>query len=492
MADPIILDTNVLKDISRGNTAVADALTRYIKSGTPVYISRAANGELVTRAETPQLGGHYREMLHDLKIQIAPSGGMTDRLNVIADNIQHNAAPNRPGPMKEYDRTNDPTKPGDAFVAAQAKAINARLWTRDRDMIKRAPQIGVKLAPECSIRGISGPENPVGGRQLLGLPPKSIGPNGQVLPSNSAGGGGGGTYSIVGVADNTLPETVGPSPKGTATIAGIQLAFEGVNFVLNVINDHVQKNKVNEALDKIRKMVAKDRADNPRMGVLLMFYYSQVEAPQESIMKPGAAFEYVIWGKGVTIDEARQDALRAPTMSRGTGRYERSFSQEVWLPPLQRSAITAAKCPFPPIAIGRFFVGSAREAKFQLVEFTVFGGFDDIMEKTVELPDNGNADFAILKAPPEVSWYNMNGRQTVSVPLKEAKTANGNTINVVDLDPYSPFHAKAVMVFPIDDWSEKVFGQVRPTDNYQLLATYVNFRMIRWIRPDNIHLLRFL
>jgi len=44
MADPIILDTNVLKDISRGNTAVADALTRYVKSRTPVYISRAAYG----------------------------------------------------------------------------------------------------------------------------------------------------------------------------------------------------------------------------------------------------------------------------------------------------------------------------------------------------------------------------------------------------------------------------------------------------------------
>src|SRR5262249_29519315 len=59
MAEPIIiLDTNVLKDISRGNKAMADALSRYVKSGTPVYISRAAYDELVTRAETPQMGAN--------------------------------------------------------------------------------------------------------------------------------------------------------------------------------------------------------------------------------------------------------------------------------------------------------------------------------------------------------------------------------------------------------------------------------------------------
>ena len=521
MAEPIIIDTNILIDVSRGNKAVADALNRYVKSGTPVYISRAAYDELVTRAKTPQLGGHYREMLNDMRIQIAPSGAMTDRVNVYHDNIQHTPAPGKPGQIREYDRKNDPTKPGDIFVVAQTKALNGRLWTLDADVIKRAPQFGVKLAPECSIGGMSGPEDPVKGRQLLGLNPKAIGTSGQVLPTGTVGttagaytvtatgggsgktggggkaggggggGGGGGTTASVGVPDNTLPSPGGPSARGEAIAGGIQLAFEGANFVLNLINDHIQKQKVTEALNQIRPAITKARTENPRTGVLLLFYYTQVQAPAESIIKPGAVFHYVIWGKGSTRDEALQDAFRTPTISVGPRQTERKFSQEVWLPPLQKSAITTAKCPFPPVAIGRFFLGNTSKAKFQLVEFNIIGGFDDIVEKSVELPDNTNAEFAILKPPSEVSWFNINGQQKVGVPLKTAKTANGNNITVVDLDPYSPFNAAAAMCFPVDEWSEEVFNVVRGTDGCHILA-YVNFSMIRWIRAANIHLLRFL
>jgi predicted nucleic acid-binding protein len=59
MAEPIILiDTNILKDISRGNKPMADALNRYVRSGTPVYIARAAYKELITRAPTPRGEGN--------------------------------------------------------------------------------------------------------------------------------------------------------------------------------------------------------------------------------------------------------------------------------------------------------------------------------------------------------------------------------------------------------------------------------------------------
>jgi predicted nucleic acid-binding protein len=512
MAEPIIIDTNILTDVSRGNKAVADALNRYVKSGTPVYISRAAYDELVTRAKTPQLGGHYREMLSDMRIQIAPSGAMADRVNFYADNIQHTPAPGKPGQIREYDRKNDPTKPGDAFVVAQTKALNGRLWTLDADVIKRAPQFGVKLAPECSIGGMSGPEDPVKGRQLLGLNPKAIGANGMVLPAGTiggtagvytvtttggggktSGGGGsaGGTVAYVGVPDNTLPNSVGPSARGEAIVGGIQLAFEGVNFALNLINDHIQKQKVTEALNRIRSAIAKERTENPQKGVLLLFYYTQIQAPEESIIKPGAVFQYVIWGKGPTRDEALQDALSTPTISAGTGRSERKFSQEVWLPPLQKPAITTAKCPFPPVAIGRFFLGNSNKAKFQLVEFNIIGGFDDVVEISIDLPNNTNAEFAILKPPTEVSWFNINGRQKVGVPLKTAKTANDNNITVVDLDPYSPFNAAAAMCFPVDEWAEEVFRTARETDGCRVLA-HINFSMIRWVRAKNIHLLRFL
>jgi predicted nucleic acid-binding protein len=499
MGDTIILDTNVIADVARGNQRVADSLTRYLKAGTPVYISRAAYDELVTRAKTPQVSGQYREILGDLGIRVADSGAMADRINLIADNIELKPAPNAPGQIREYDRKNDPTKPGDAFVAAQAKAINAKLWTLDTDLAKRAPQFGVQLAPECNIPGKSGIENPDAARQMLGLNPKPIGTNGQPLPPKGGSGGGGssgggaaGSYSLEGVADNTLPEVGGPSARGEAIIGGIQIALEGINFVLNLINDYVQKNKVNAALDPIRADIARARAGNPRMGVVILFYYTQVEAPEDSPIKPGADFQYLIWGVGATPDEARENALRPGSISRGTGPYERRFSQQVWIPPLQKSSITSAKCPFPLVAVGRFFLANSNRAKFQGVEFDALGGFDDIVETSIDLPLHSNADFAVINPPSEVYWYNINGRQTVTVPLKDAKTANDNTIKVVDLDPWSPFHAQAAMVFPVDDWTEKVFGTMNPTQNSALLGTYINFGMIRWIRPENIHLLRFL
>jgi hypothetical protein len=63
---------------------------------------------------------------------------------------------------------------------------------------------------------------------------------------------------------------------------------------------------------------------------------------------------------------------------------------------------------------------------------------------------------------------------------------------VVDLDPYLPFNAAAAMVFPVDDWAETVFNSVSPTDGANVLNSYINFRMIRWVRAANIHLLNFL
>jgi hypothetical protein len=498
MAETIILDTNVLKHVSRGSQPIADALVRRLNNGDQVWVARAAYNELIGGAPNQKMAGQYREMLTDLHINIAQSGNMADRVNFLADNIQRQPAPNTPGQIKEYGSKGDPPRPGDAFVAAQvaaqARDMNAKLWTIDDKFAKRANAMGINTVPECNLSGAGGNENPDAGRSRLGLNPKAIGSNGEVLPSaGSAGGGrGGGSYSLEGVADNTVPEFVPPSAKGQATIAGIQLAFEGINFVLNLVNDYIQKQKVHAALDQIKPQVASVRASNPRLGVLLIFFYMQSQAPDESIIKPGATFDYLTWGKGVTSDEAWQDAFSAPSIASAPDANRRKFTQEIWIPPAVKTSVTTAKCPLKPIAVGRFFLGNSNKAKFQVVSFDVWSGFDDIVERTLDLPDNTNPEFAILKSPSEVYWYNINGRQTVSVPLTDATTANGNTITVVDLDPWLPFNAKAAMVFPINDLTEIVFNAIHPTQGYPLLSTYVNFSMVRWIRAQNIHLLRFL
>ena len=112
MADVIILDTNVLKHISRGSQPVAEALNRYVKAGAEIYISRAAYNELVGGAPSPQMAGQYRALLEDLRIRIADSGRMADRVSFLADNIQRQPAPNTPGQIKEYGSKGDPPRPG--------------------------------------------------------------------------------------------------------------------------------------------------------------------------------------------------------------------------------------------------------------------------------------------------------------------------------------------------------------------------------------------
>jgi hypothetical protein len=324
----------------------------------------------------------------------------------------------------------------------------------------------------------------------MSFPPIEIGLNGQVTRPGPPGGTAGAYTASVGVPEE-LPQVGGPSPKGQAIIGGITLALEGINFVLNVINDNIQKKRANEALDKERQAIGKSRSDHPTEGILLLFFYTQVDAG-DSIIKPGANFDYMMWGQGATHDEALQDAFKTPTISRAPSLSERKFDQEVWIPPLTKPQLTQAKMPFPPIAQARFFLGDSSTAIFQLVTFDVFGGFDDIIEKKLDLPNGRNANFLVLDPPAEVSWFNLNGRQTVKVHLKDAKTANGNTIRVVDLDPYLPFNAAAAMVFPVDDWAETVFNSVSPTDGANVLNSYINFRMIRWVRAANIHLLNFL
>src|SRR5437763_58950 len=96
MPDPVLLDKNVITSIARNNRLAAEALKKYLDSGTPVYIARAAYDELVTRAQTPKQGGEYEWLLKDAGIKIAPGGRLTDRGNVYADNIQHVPGHNRP------------------------------------------------------------------------------------------------------------------------------------------------------------------------------------------------------------------------------------------------------------------------------------------------------------------------------------------------------------------------------------------------------------
>jgi predicted nucleic acid-binding protein len=483
MADTILIDTNVLKDVSRGNEDVAKALKSNIQSGNKVYISKAAYDELTSPTPDPQRGAHYREMVKDLHIEVAPPGSLADRINFQADNDEVKREQNKPAPLNQWSGR-EQNRPGDSFVASQAKALGAKLWTLDKDMQKRAANLGVKLAPECSIKGISGVEDPNRGRQLLGLPKIDVNPQGQIVrkgPPGSIPGSGG-----------SVPITIPPTPKGEAKISAMTIAFEGVNLVLDKINDHIQKQRVEQALDSEKSLISEARQKYPGYGIILMIVYRQVQAPSESLIKPGRVFDHIEWGKGATSDEAKRDAVKSKKLVQGLQKDEVYLQDECWIPPLTPENAAGARTPFPPVAVARFVVNSDNEATFQNVKFDTFQGFDDNWQTSRKLPDGTEPEFAILSPPSEVKWYNINGSQYVKVPLKAENSGNGTSVSVVDLDSFSPGSAAAAMIFPMNRDAELTFSTVPGTRHDGLLNHYINFGLVRWARAKNIKVVRSL
>jgi hypothetical protein len=380
----------------------------------------------------------------------------------------------------------------DVLTAAQAKAINAEVFSLDRvyrnngNAIQQTMQL--RIAPETtSIPLVEGTADYRVGRQLMGLPKIEVGLNGNIIrnAANAATHGG-----IEPLPSNILEQQ---QMKGQAIAGGVMLVFEGINFILNKVNDSIQKKAVENALDSIRARVDQDRNANPKEGVLLSVFYKTIDAG-DSLIRPGPVFDYLDYGLGVTRDEARQDMNKYGSISSGLRTDEKRTSEEIWVPPLVASSVTEARCPFTPYAVGRFYTGTGTTARFQKVKFDWIEGFDDIVEDSVDLggPDI-NYEFAVLRIPAQVRWYNINGGHNVDVPRISRQTANGNWIDVVDLDTDIPFaHACAAMIFPITHATEIFFGLTAATDDGGLLSSYTNFGMIRWIRPQYLHLLRFL
>ena len=117
MGRTLVLDGNVVDQINRGNVDAANALKKMGGSGDSVYISQQAYNELVTQPAIPRTAAANKEFLKDAKIQIAPAGTLAARGGLYADNQTN---------------TGSVLSEADALVAAQAKAINAEIWSFDR------------------------------------------------------------------------------------------------------------------------------------------------------------------------------------------------------------------------------------------------------------------------------------------------------------------------------------------------------------------------
>jgi predicted nucleic acid-binding protein len=182
---PVVIDKQVFVQIASGNKQAADALLKRLESGDPVYIPTVAKQELISQSPGG-LGPQYEKLLTDLKIQTAPSTSMAERIDFHADNINMGKIPkgmpqkdivNLHGNVTQYkvDPVTGDFRPVDAFIGSEAKAMNAELWTYDRNFATRAEKLGVNLSEETrefikgTTRIVPQSEDLMVARRLMGL-----------------------------------------------------------------------------------------------------------------------------------------------------------------------------------------------------------------------------------------------------------------------------------------------------------------------------------
>jgi hypothetical protein len=293
----------------------------------------------------------------------------------------------------------------------------------------------------------------------------------------------GGTTAQIGTPDLRGLEVGGPSARGTGIVAGVQIAFMGANFVLNLINDHVQERRAREALASLEAVLNERRRRNPSLGLLLIFYYSQVQAPEESLIRPGAVFGHIEHEFGRTRDEALATWRATPALRQGYSSNVSELTQEIWIPPAAPASPALLRTPFPSVGLARFAAG---QTTLQDVDWGGITGFDD--EGTTSLSDAASARLVILRVPAKLYFYNGGARYDVDIPVEQRTPHAGPSIPTVNLDPVIPgFDVHAAPLFPADDFTDALFATAHATyDNLGQLDHYTNFGKVRWARPENL------
>lgn len=510
MGRTIILDANVVDQISRGNTAAATELRALLRSGATVYVSQQAFNELVVQPELPRTAAANRAFLEDLGIRVAPAGAMASRVDA------YSRQPARGG-LSE----------ADLRVAAQARSTNAELWSFDRafrnDPRAVERQFGIQIAPESRINRVQGtsdyrvarqlmqlppiritvggivtPASPTGGptgstgnppRSGGGAPPPPASPGGSAPPAGRSGGAGArGTTASVGVPDMAPIMVGGPSARGTAAVGGIQLLLEAFNFGANLYIESVQRERATAALRQQEPRIRDHQRSNPTHGALLIFRSQQLQAPPDSLIQPGPVFLDLTVKFGITIDEARSSP--GSTLRAGLSPNHREIVQTMWLPPAVQASVQQLRMPFDGVAVATFAEGGW---KFQVVEWGGVNGFDDESEYTVLQPAGVRVEFVVLRPPSSIHWLNGSTPYQADLPIITRRTADGSSIEVVDLDPRLPWNASAAMVFPANEGTWRMFhGAPATRDTIGALRNHVNFSRVRWVRPENIRIIRRL
>ncbi len=510
----ILLDKNVITEIARGNAAVSEALKRILASGEQVYMSRAAYNELV-RDSPVHLRMGYEKLLQDLKITTAPAsmapGSLKDRAAFYADNAAYDPAPGQLGNVKDYGGGKSKAVPGDTFVAGEAKALNARLWTLDSTFAKRAANLGITIATaESAIKVKGGTEDIAQARRLMGLKPFSFMQNspakptpGKGGPSGPGSGGGGsktGTATITADVGKPIEPVIehGPNMRGDAKFQGATLAFQGVDFILQKINGSIQAKRF-EAEWKSRWLpeVTRRLAADPQLGAMVLISYAKDKGDAESAIDTVTVFQSIQVGYGVNVDEALRDAQSQVRIAPGRS----DVGDRIWLKPKAPMDIKRLKLPFGTTIAGLATFVPGKE-KLVRIRFSGRLGFDDKMfsKEVLSVPAGMKPRFYYLWPPEKVSYFQFGSWQTKDVDWEisnEADISYGDVdsfqqgVPVVKLDSWiNPYNSTAAMVWPADNSTANLFQTADATQDSIGLLTGQGIGPMRWVRPEFIRVLK--
>jgi len=285
----ILIDGNLLDQINRGN---ADAATKLkaLCATSDVYIAQQSYNEVVVNTAIPRMAKANQLMLDSLGIKIAPPGDAALRADVY--------------------RANQTTSGGtvlanetDLLVGAQARAIDAEVWSPDKAYRNNSGGVsrtlGIKVAPESrNMTLATGQQDYRIGRQMLGLEPVEISLSGVVTPvkpppsggGGQAGLGGGGEGGPSGGSGQGGPGASIGEPEGPIGIDPGAQNFQGrasqanaaamaVVGALNNISNWVTDYVANKEWEKTRPGVQKILSEQPWLGVLVIYRYTQGPAP---------------------------------------------------------------------------------------------------------------------------------------------------------------------------------------------------------------------
>ncbi|WP_203907456.1 hypothetical protein [Rhizocola hellebori] len=321
-------------------------------------------------------------------------------------------------------------------------------------------------------------------RNILGLkapptpkrpPAKAIPPPKSAAPTERAGKTGGKKLRSLPLDPDKLGRG-DASRKAEVKSAGVAVAIAGANFILNVIIDYTSAQRMNEEVKRREPIINRQRAEQPELGMLLVFVFHGARQDPESGLSVSGRFVRLETSRGHTEHEARQRWAETPRLE---PRVDETHEFR-WYEPLKEPSLQQLSTPFPKIGAARF--ADERKVRFQTLEFSAASGFD--AEKVLgpeDLSQFGPYPMIAMQVPEAIDYVLFGRIREKKLAVSTRKDQRESPVAVLILDDGTA----VVPVWPASKNTAKLFAALPGIDDkIGALRHMINNEMIRWVRPE--------